>query len=151
MRIWRIACMAAVILVGASRTEAEDAIKIGVILPYSGVYASLGGDITDGMELAFELYGSEVAGRKIVLITEDSEVKPNVGLTKTKKLVFQDKVDLLVGPVASNVAGAMRDFVHNAKIPFLYLGLGVHLGFHITCQPTAFTLFTGAHQPLPQA
>ena len=135
MRIWRIACMAAVILVGASRTEAEDAIKIGVILPYSGVYASLGGDITDGMELAFELYGSEVAGRKIVLITEDSEVKPNVGLTKTKKLVFQDKVDLLVGPVASNVAGAMRDFVHNAKIPLIIPNAGNNLLTGEKCSP----------------
>ena len=42
---------------------AEEPIKIGVILPYSGVYASLGGEITQGLELGFETYGPEVAGR----------------------------------------------------------------------------------------
>ena len=125
MRSWYVAWIAGLGL--AAVAQAEETIKIGVVLPYSGVYASLGGDITDGMQLAFDLYGSEIAGRKIVLITEDSEVKPNVGLTKTKKLVFQDKVDLLVGPVASNVAGAMRDFVHNAKIPLIIPNAGNNL------------------------
>ena len=121
MRSWFFASMVGIGLSMAA--QAADDIKVGVVLPYSGVYASLGGDITDGMQLALDLYGSEIAGRKIVLITEDSEVKPNIGLTKTKKLVFQDKVDLLVGPVASNVAGAMRDFVHNANVHFHFVHL----------------------------
>ena len=38
-------------------------IRIGVILPYSGVYAQLGQDITDGMNLYFEEQGNEIAGR----------------------------------------------------------------------------------------
>ena len=98
MRSWSLASIVGIGLSMAA--QAADDIKVGVVLPFSGVYAALGGDITDGMQLALDLYGSEIAGRKIVLITEDSEVKPNVGLTKTKKLVFQDRVDLVVGPVA---------------------------------------------------
>ncbi len=119
----------------AATSHAEEVIKVGVVLPFSGVYASLGGDITDGMQLALEIYGSEIAGKKIILITEDSEVKPSVGLTKTKKLVFQDKVDLLVGPVASNVAGAMRDFVHTAKIPLIIPNAGNNLLTGEKCSP----------------
>ena len=133
MRSWYVAWIAGLGL--AAVAQAEETIKIGVVLPYSGVYASLGGDITDGMQLAFDLYGSEIAGKKIVLITEDSEVKPNVGLTKTKKLVFQDKVDLLVGPVASNVAGAMRDFVHNTEIPLIIPNAGNNLLTGEQCSP----------------
>lgn len=133
MRSWYVAWIAGLGL--AAVAQAEETIKVGVVLPYSGVYASLGGDITDGMQLAFDLYGSEIAGKKIVLITEDSEVKPNVGLTKTKKLVFQDKVDLLVGPVASNVAGAMRDFVHNTEIPLIIPNAGNNLLTGEQCSP----------------
>jgi len=110
-----------------SAVRAEEPVKIGVILPYSGVYASLGGEITQGLELGFETYGPEVAGRAFELITEDSEVKPNVGLSKVKKLVFRDKVDLLVGPVASNVANALRDFVHQQKLPLVIPNAGNNL------------------------
>ena len=66
---------------------AAEPIKIGVVLPYSSVYATIGNDITDAMRLAFDELGGKVAGREIVLIKEDSEVKPNVGLAKAKKLV----------------------------------------------------------------
>jgi len=104
---------------------AENPVKIGVILPYSGVYASLGGEITQGMELGFATYLNGAA--EIELITEDSEVKPNVGLSKAKKLVFQDEVDLLVGPVASNVANALRDFVHSQEIPLIIPNAGNNL------------------------
>ena len=66
-------------------------IKVGLLLPYSGVYASLGQDIDDGFALALETYGAET-GATFDLIREDTEVSPPVGLAKTRKLVLQDKV-----------------------------------------------------------
>ena len=51
--------------------HAENSIKIGIVLPYSGVYGLLGNEITGGLELALEKYGSEVSGKKIVLIKEE--------------------------------------------------------------------------------
>ena len=66
------AVMAVLVVVATqhgSAARAEEPVKIGVILPYSGVYASLGGEITQGMELGFETYGPEVAGRAFELIT----------------------------------------------------------------------------------
>ena len=112
-------------LLSSPAVNAEDPVKIGVILPYSGVYASLGGEITQGMELGFATFLNGAA--EIQLITEDSEVKPNIGLSKAKKLVFQDEVDLLVGPVASNVANALRDFVHSQEIPLIIPNAGNNL------------------------
>ncbi len=114
---------------------AAEPIKIGVVLPYSSVYATIGNDITDAMRLAFDELGGKVAGREIVLIKEDSEVKPNVGLAKAKKLVHQAKVDLLVGPVASHVAGAMAQFVNQAKIPLLIPNAGNNLLTGEQCSP----------------
>ena len=132
----RIMCLLAAAAMGVSATAvAEEPIRIGVILPYSGVYASLGSEITQGMELGFATFGSEVAGRPIELVTEDSEVKPNTGLAKAKKLVFQDNVDLLVGPVASNVANALRDFVHGREVPLIIPNAGNNVLTGERCSP----------------
>jgi branched-chain amino acid transport system substrate-binding protein len=90
-------------------------IKIGVVLPYTGVYAVLGESITQAMELVFAREGWAVAGRKIEMIKEDDEMKPPVGVRKTEKLIDSDKVDILTGPVHSGILMGMRDKVHNSK------------------------------------
>jgi len=90
-------------------------IKIGVVLPYTGVYAVLGESITQAMELVFARESWTVAGRKIEMIKEDDEMKPPVGIRKTEKLIDSDKVDILTGPVHSGILMGMRDKVHNSK------------------------------------
>jgi len=90
-------------------------IKIGVLLPYSGVYAVLGESITQAMELVFARENWTVAGRKIELVKEDDESKPPVGIRKADKLIDSDKVDILTGPVHSGVLAGIRDKVHNSK------------------------------------
>jgi branched-chain amino acid transport system substrate-binding protein len=90
-------------------------IKIGVVLPYTGVYAVLGESITQAMELVFARENWTVAGRKIELIKEDDEMQPPVGIRKTEKLIDSDKVDILTGPVHSGILMGMRDKVHNSK------------------------------------
>ena len=62
-------------------------IKIGYLTPLVGVFAGLGADLRDGFLLYFEEKGNTVSGRKVEIITEDTEGKPDVGLTKAKKLV----------------------------------------------------------------
>ena len=55
-------------------------LKIGVLEPLSGVYAEAGQRAVKGMQMAFEQHGSEVAGRPIKLIVEDTELNPQVAL-----------------------------------------------------------------------
>jgi len=99
-----------------ARARAQGApVKIGVVLPYTGVYAVLGESITQGMELVFARENWTVAGRKIEMIREDDEMKPPVGIRKTEKLIDSDKVDVLTGPVHSGILMGMRDTVHNSK------------------------------------
>ncbi len=90
-------------------------VKIGVVLPYTGVYAVLGESITQAMELVFARENWTVAGRKIEMVKEDDEMKPPVGIRKTEKLIDSDKVDILTGPVHSGILMGMRDKVHNSK------------------------------------
>ncbi len=110
---------------GARRASAQARpLKIGLVLPYSNVYAVLGESITEGMQLVFDRESWTVAGRKIELIKEDDEVNPQVGLRKTKKLIESDHVDFLVGPVSSGVLAAIRDTVHQARQILLVANAG---------------------------
>jgi branched-chain amino acid transport system substrate-binding protein len=122
LRVATLAAGAALLLSGTAL--AADPIKIGVVLPFSGVYASIGNDVTDAMQMAIDELGGKAGGRDIVLVREDSEVKPPVGLAKMKKLVHQKKVNLVVGPVASHVAAPMAQFAAQAKVPLLIPNAG---------------------------
>jgi branched-chain amino acid transport system substrate-binding protein len=94
-------------------------VKIGVLLPYTGVLSVQGIDTTHGMELYLKKVGQKAGGREIQLLNEDDEAKPDVALTKLKKLVERDRVDLLVGPVSSVVALAIRNYVHDSGVPLV--------------------------------
>jgi branched-chain amino acid transport system substrate-binding protein len=104
---------------GSTLAQATPPIKVGVTLPLTGPLAALGILARTGMEFAFEEVGYQVAGRKIILVVEDSEAKPDVGLTKARKLVEHDKVDLVLGPISSAVALAMRDYMVGKGLPWV--------------------------------
>ena len=106
----------------ATTATAED-IKIGLLLPYSGVYAALGNEIDAGFELGMEQFGGETDAT-FEIIREDTEVKPPVALGKAKKLILQDNVDVITGIVSSGVLGAVRDMVHGASVPLIVSNAG---------------------------
>jgi branched-chain amino acid transport system substrate-binding protein len=116
-----------------SAALAED-IKVGVLLPYSGVFAALAQDIDDAFVLGLDTFGAE-AGVTFELVREDTEVKPPVGLAKTKKLILQDEVDVLVGVVSSGVLGAIRDTVDGAGVPLIVANAGNDEATGEACSP----------------
>ncbi len=97
----------------------EAPVKIGLLFPYTGPIASVGRDATQGFELYLAKIGGKAGGRELRVLKEDDEFKPDVGLTKVGKLVERDRVDLLVGPVNSAVALAIRDYVTRQGIPLV--------------------------------
>ncbi|NSY38138.1 ABC transporter substrate-binding protein [Leisingera sp. ANG59] len=113
---------------------AEENIKVGLLLPFSGVYAALGNDIEAGFSVALEQFGSE-AGTGFDIVREDTEVKPPVALGKAKKLILQDKVDVMAGVVSSGVLGAVRDMVHGAGVPLIVANAGNDEATGTSCSP----------------
>ena len=103
----------------AYAAKSSGAIRIGVVLPFSRSYKVIGDRVVAGLELALNQAGGAFRGRKFEVVKEDSEMKPNVGLTKTRKLVGKDKVDFLVGPVSSAVCVAMRNYADEKKVPMI--------------------------------
>jgi branched-chain amino acid transport system substrate-binding protein len=122
-------------------------VKIGVVLPYTGVYAELGTSITQAMELVFARENWTVAGRKIEMIKEDDEMKPPVGVRKTEKLIDSDKVDILTGPVHSGILMGMRDKVHNSKTILIVSNAGADAISRDRCSKWIFRTSFSNWQP----
>ena len=78
--------------------QAQDTIKIGVILPYSGQFADTAKQIDNGIKLYMKQHGDTVAGKKIEIIRKDvGGIKPPVAKRLAEELVVRDKVDILAG------------------------------------------------------
>ena len=66
-------------LLAATATNAQDTVKIGVIMSYSGQFADPGSQIDNGIKLYMKEHGDTVAGKKIELIRKDNGgVAPDV-------------------------------------------------------------------------
>ncbi|MCB0153865.1 MAG: ABC transporter substrate-binding protein [Anaerolineae bacterium] len=105
---------------------ANEPIKIGVLLPYSDIYAVLGESITDAMKMYFDEVGNEAGGRQIEIITEDTEIKPDVAQQKARKLIEQDEVDFVTGVVSSGVLMGLRDYFVEAQKLLICSNAGVN-------------------------
>jgi branched-chain amino acid transport system substrate-binding protein len=90
-------------------------LKIGLLQPYSGVYAVLGESTTNGMQLYLDSVDNRAGGRPITLVKEDEGSAPDEALRKARKLVEQDQVDVTAGPVSSAIALAVRDLFNDSK------------------------------------
>ena len=100
--------------------QAKDPIKIGFFAPLSGFAAQTGKDMLTGLQFYLKQQGGKVAGRQVVLISEDTEAKPAVALTKVRKLVEKDGVDILMGGLMASTGYALQPYVDGKKIPTLY-------------------------------
>ena len=89
-------------------------VRVGILLPYTGVYAKLGQNITDGMMMRLAEAGNKLGGRDIEYVRVDSEASPPKAVDNTNKLVRGEKVDFIVGPVHSGVAMAMTKVMKKA-------------------------------------
>jgi branched-chain amino acid transport system substrate-binding protein len=110
-----LAGMTAAIL-AASPASAQQTIKIGVILPFSGQFADPGAQADSGIKLYMQQHGDTVAGKKIEIIRKDTGgIAPDVAKRLAQELVVRDKVDLLAGFSLTPNALAAADVSVQAK------------------------------------
>jgi branched-chain amino acid transport system substrate-binding protein len=102
-------------------------IKIGFIYPDSGPMAQLGLDLRDGFQLYWSEVGGKAGGRPVeVLVERKASCKADEGLTKARKLVERDGVQILGGIICTPVAYALRPYVIDKKIPFIVMNAGAN-------------------------
>jgi branched-chain amino acid transport system substrate-binding protein len=99
--------VAAATALGGVGATAQEKLKIGVITTLSGPPAVLGQQLRNGFNLAVKNLDGKLGGRDAEIIVQDDELKPDLAVTKVKAMVERDKVDFVVGPIFSNVLGAI--------------------------------------------
>lgn len=78
-------------------SQAKD-LKIGLVVPLSGPFATTGQQMMNGVKLYVQQHGDTVAGRKVVLIVkDDTGVNPTITKREAQGLLINDKVDVLAG------------------------------------------------------
>ena len=105
---------------GTLQPPSRDPIRVGFLGPLSGPYVQNGRDILNGFLLALDEMGYRAGGRPIELIDEEDEAIPAVGLTKARKLVERDRVNLMTGALLSSTGYALAPYIDSMRIPMVF-------------------------------
>src|SRR5579872_2970944 len=100
--------------------QANKPLKLGVLLPLSGPFSALGAYTREGLELYLREHNNQLGGRNVEVVYGDDTNNPQVGLTQLRRLVEQEHVDMLYGPVAANVGAAAVSYVNEHKIAMIW-------------------------------
>ena len=102
------ASLAAAALSGSA--NAADKIKVGFFSTLEGTYTALGEDGQRGFDLALMQHHNKAGGRELEVIRGSSDASPDSALRAAKKLVEQDKVDILLAPLSGAEGIAVHDY-----------------------------------------
>jgi branched-chain amino acid transport system substrate-binding protein len=97
-------------VVGTGAANAADKLKVGVTATLEGTYTVLGEDGMRGYELAVQAHGGKAGGKEIETIVGATDASPDSAVRAAKKLVEQDKVDILISPLSGSEGIAIRDY-----------------------------------------
>ncbi len=110
LHLARSTLMAAAVLAVAGPAAAQGTIKMGGLATLEGPFAALGQDSMRGMRMALEEFGYKAGGMKIELITGSSDASPASAIRATRKLVEQDGVKVMIGPLSGSEGLAVKDY-----------------------------------------
>ncbi|MER7273302.1 ABC transporter substrate-binding protein [Dactylosporangium sp. NPDC000244] len=103
-------------------TDASGPVKIGFMVPKSGVYASIGTDLERAMQIYLDKHDGKLGGRKVELVTVDEGSTPQVGTAAARRLVQQEQVAAVTGIVNSATAVGVATVFSDAKTPVVSTG-----------------------------
>jgi branched-chain amino acid transport system substrate-binding protein len=108
--------VAAAALALAFAAQAQQTVRIGLIMPYSGQFADTATQMDNAIKLYVKQHGETVAGRKLEFIRKDTGgIAPDVAKRLAQELVVRDKVDILAGFVLTPNAMSAADVATEAK------------------------------------
>ena len=148
LRLTVLAAAAALTTLTATLAAAQGAkLKVGLMLPYTGTYASLGNAIENGFRLYVAEQGGKLAGREIEFVKVDDESEPSKATDNVNKLVKRDNVDVIVGTVHSGVAMAMAKAAKDTGTLLIVPNAGADAVTGSMCAPNIFRSSFSNWQP----
>lgn len=97
-------------MIAAAPATAADTIKMGGLATLEGAFTVLGEDGMRGINLALAEFNNMAGGKKIELITGSSDASPDSAVRAARKLVEQDGVQVLIGPLSGSEGLAVKDY-----------------------------------------
>ena len=124
-RVWLAALIAVVPSLLPAAGHAEDAVKIGIIMAYSGQFADPSAQSDNGLKLYLKQHGSKLGGRDVEIIRKDTGgINPPVAKRLAQELITRDNVDILTGFQLTPNALAAADVSAEAKKFMVILNAG---------------------------
>jgi branched-chain amino acid transport system substrate-binding protein len=93
-----------------SSAHAEDTLKIGLLATFEGAFTVLGEDSQRGAELALKQHDGMAGGDKIEFVIGSSDASPDSAIRAVRKLVEQDGVKIVIGPLSGDEGLAVKDY-----------------------------------------
>jgi branched-chain amino acid transport system substrate-binding protein len=132
--------LASAAFVGAATAQQGEPLTVGVMVNLSGPAAVLGEQARDGFLLAVEEMGGQLGGVETEIKVVDDELKPDVAVNKARELVERDGADFVVGPIFSNIAGAIAKPVTDAGAFLISPNAGPSNLAGAECSPNFFAV-----------
>jgi branched-chain amino acid transport system substrate-binding protein len=94
-------------------------IRIGVLAPVTGPLATPGKDMVEGMKLYWQQANYTAGGRKVELVIADTTCNPDQALTQARRLVHQEKVHFMIGPLCGHEGPAVAQVSKETGVPLV--------------------------------
>ncbi|GAB0152594.1 ABC transporter substrate-binding protein [Marinobacterium sp. BA1] len=125
----------------------DEPVKVGIMLPFSGVYAALGDATRNGLKMALQEKAAELHGRKIEYIEIDTEARPERAPEIASSLLDRSKADFIIGPVHSGVAMGMLKVLRGKDTVMIVPNAGAGPVTGPLCAPNVFRTSFSSWQP----
>ncbi len=137
---------AAALTVSGAYTQGAP-VKIGLLATLEGPFAAGGADGMRGAELALMQRGGMAGGRKVEILKASSNASPDVAVNATRKLVEQDKVEIMVGPLSGGEGIAVKDYSKTQPgVTFINGGSGAQATTLVSPSPNFYRFNTEGAQ-----
>lgn len=147
LRRTTLALVATALAAPLAMAESAPKLKVGLMLPYTGTFASLGNAIENGFRLYVNEQGGKLGGREIEFFKVDDESSPPKATDNVNKLIKRDQVDVLVGTVHSGVAMAMAKAAKDSGTMLIVPNAGADAVTGAMCAPHIFRSSFSNWQP----
>jgi len=114
--IVRSAMILAIAVSAGASANAQNAVKVGMVMPMTGGLAAAGQQVVAGARLYIKQHGDKVAGRQIELLVKDGASSPETGKRLMQELIVNDKVDVIGGGLTADLLPGASLFTE-ARIP----------------------------------
>jgi branched-chain amino acid transport system substrate-binding protein len=141
------AIAAAALFAAGTSATAQNKVKVGFMLPYSGTYTALGNAIENGFKLYVQEQGGKLGGREVEYYKVDDESEPSKAVDNINKLIKRDNVDVVVGTVHSGVVMAMAKVAKDTNTLLVIPNAGARAVTGPMCAPNIFRASFSNWQP----